>query len=349
MEKLRDDVFEECARRVGLDSVLIGGQRVTSATPTAFVLGAGFSAAEQFPLVRGLRERVLHFLEAEQHSAYRTFLTPGNGGFREGQFRAGLNAVDPNETLAFEELLIELSKRKKTARNDDPSFIAERVLRIGCARLLWCIQNSIWRAGTAYQNFASWLSRYPGNGVISFNWDLLVEKTLTDAGLTWSYGLDGAATPVIKPHGSINWSGHLREGLRAEYDGWQPLGGGSRLCFDLAEPLSNPNKQEINSTLRYVIFPGDPELPGQDADVRWLWDRAGEVLARAQKIVFIGYSLPGYDSFADTFFRDAATGKTIEAITPASDHLERYRIAFGGRAVLRPEKFEQCEYALPLP
>jgi hypothetical protein len=80
---------------------------------TAFVLGAGFSAAEQFPLVRGLRERVLHFLEAEQHSAYRVFLTAGNGGFSEGQFRAGLKAIDPNETLAFEELLIELSKRRR--------------------------------------------------------------------------------------------------------------------------------------------------------------------------------------------------------------------------------------------
>ena len=228
-------------------------------------------------------------------------------------------------------------------------FITERVLRIGCARLLWCNQNSIWRAGTAYQNFASLLGRYPGSGVISLNWDLLVEKTLTDAGSTWSYAsLDGAAIPVIKPHGSINWSGHLREGLRAEYHGWQPLGNGCRLCFDVREPLSNPNKQEINSTLRYMIFPGDPELPGHDADVRWLWDRAGEVLAGVQKIVFIGYSLPDYHSFADAFFRKAAANKTIEAITPASERLERYRIAFDGRAVLRAERFEQCEYALPL-
>lgn len=318
-----------------------------SATPTAFILGAGFSAAEQFPLVRGLRDRVLHFLQAEQHSAYRTFLAPENGGFREGQFRAGLKAVDPDEALAFEELLIELSKRNKTTRNDDPSFITERVLRIGCARLLWCIQNSIWRAGAPYQNFASWLGKCPGSSVISFNWDLLVEKALSDAGLTWSYGPKSVAIPIIKPHGSINWSGHLREGLIAEYDGWQPLGEGSHLCFDVREPLTNPNKQEINSALRYMIFPGDPELPRQDADVRWLWDRAREVLARAQQVIFIGYSLPDYDSFAESFFREAVAGKAIEVITPACDHLERYRIAFAGRAVLRSEKFEECLYSLP--
>ena len=314
---------------------------------TAFVLGAGFSAAEQFPLVRGLRERVLHFLEAEQHSAYRVFLAPGNGGFSEGQFGAGLKAIDPNETLAFEELLIALSKRTKTTKSEDPCFITERVLRIGCARFLWCIQNSIWRAGTAYQNFALWLRSNPSNSVISFNWDLLLEKTLTDEALTWSYGLDGSAIPIIKPHGSINWSGHLREGLKAEYDGWQALGTGCRLSFDVREPLSNPNKQEINSNLRYMIFPGDPELPQEDADVRWLWDRAGEILARAQKIVFIGYSLPEYDSFAERFFREAAEGKTIEAITPSKEHLERYRIAFGGRADLRDQRFEHCGYALP--
>jgi hypothetical protein len=48
-----------------------------------FVLGAGFSVLQQFPLVRGLKERVVHFLEAERHCRYETFLEPGNGGLRE--------------------------------------------------------------------------------------------------------------------------------------------------------------------------------------------------------------------------------------------------------------------------
>ncbi len=311
---------------------------------TTFVLGAGFSAAEQFPLVRGLRDRVLHFLEAEQHSAYRTFLAPGNGGFKDGQFKAGLEAIDPAGGLEFEELLIALTKRVKTASPQDPSFITDRVLRIGCARLLWCIQNSVWRVSSSYQNFAARLNRAPGNAIISFNWDLLAEKMLTDVGLAWSYAIDGGI-PLIKPHGSINWSGHLREGLKAEYDGWRPLGTGSQLSYDLREPLSNPNKQEINSKLRYMIFPGDPELPAEDPDIRWLWDQGRSAIERSNSVVFIGYSLPEYDSFATDFFRTTIGDRRVEAYTPSAEHLERYRVMFGDRAILKQETFAACEYA----
>ena len=200
--------------------------------PTAFVLGAGFSAAAQFPLVRGLRDRVLHYLEAEQHSAYRSFLKPGSGGFKDGKFKTGLEAVDPAGKMGFEELLIALSNnQKKENRGDDLPSITDRVLRIGCARLLWCIQNSVWRASSCYLNFATRLRSVPSNAIISFNWDLMVERMFEDALITWSYDL-GAGIPVIKPHGSINWSGHLREGLPAEYPGWRRLGIGSELCYD---------------------------------------------------------------------------------------------------------------------
>jgi hypothetical protein len=77
----------------------------------AFILGAGFSRAEQFPLVSGLRAGVIHFIEAEQHSAYRVFLQPGNGGFSKGQFYEGLERIDPTHEMEFEELLIALSKQ----------------------------------------------------------------------------------------------------------------------------------------------------------------------------------------------------------------------------------------------
>jgi len=316
------------------------------------VLGAGFSASEQFPLVMGLRARVLHFLEAERHSSYRMFMEPGNGGHAEGQFYAGLHEIDPNDTLEFEELLIALQRRLQNTFAEDPCHTTLRVLKIGCARLLWCIHNSIWKVGSVYENFVSWL-RMPQdsspNAIVSFNWDVLVERTLADSSVAWSYwNSDPSVIPVLKPHGSINWSGHLRENLRAEYGGWKPLGQGSRLSYDSWEPLSNPNKQEINSDLRYMIFPGDPELPDRDEDVRLLWDRISEAVLQREAIAFVGYSLPEYDSFATERFKELARGKRVEVYTPNEKHLARFESVFP-KAELHKEKFEHSVYAKPSP
>src|ERR1043165_4127772 len=120
-----------------------------------FVLGAGFSALQQFPLVRGLKERVIHFLEAERHVRYELFLESGNGGYERGQFYAGLETIDPDGALQFEELLIALRKRCENTFPEDPCYVTQEVMKVGCARLLWCMQNSIWKVETAYSNFAS--------------------------------------------------------------------------------------------------------------------------------------------------------------------------------------------------
>jgi len=313
-----------------------------------FILGAGFSVAEGFPLIYGLRNRVLHFLEAERHSAYEVFLNTGNGGYAKGQFYAGLDSIDADGSMEFEELLIALADRLRTASDTDPCHITSKVLRTGCARFLWCIQNSIWRAESPYQNFAAQLRPSGGDAVISFNWDLLLEKTLNDCGIPWSYCARGAGIPIVKPHGSINWSGHLRQQLQAEYAGWQILGPGSKLSFDTREPLSNPNKQEINSDLRYMLYPGDPELPKNDPDVQWLWEQAEDAIQDRDSLVFIGYSLPDYDTYATRFFTRFG-GKSIEAFTPSSDHLERYRRMFGAGAALSAQRFADCKYSRSVP
>ena len=72
-------------------------------------------------MIRGLRNRVLHYLEAERHSAYEVFLSPGNGGYEKGQFYAGLDSIDADGGMEFEELLIALASRLRTASDTDPA------------------------------------------------------------------------------------------------------------------------------------------------------------------------------------------------------------------------------------
>src|SRR5437773_1082991 len=96
-----------------------------------FVLGAGFSAAQGFPLVAGLRDRVIQFVEAEHHDFYQTFLEPGNGGYARGQFYAGLDEIEKPSKLEFEELLIALRHRLRGSSSDDPCHVTEMVLKSG--------------------------------------------------------------------------------------------------------------------------------------------------------------------------------------------------------------------------
>ena len=107
----------------------------------AFVLGAGFSAGAGFPLVRNLKEQVIH--HAQSLSRCKPWFEPGNGGFEKGQFYAGLEMVDPKGSLQFEEILIALGNHLKRANGWDPCHRTFDALRDSCGHLLWKKQESI--------------------------------------------------------------------------------------------------------------------------------------------------------------------------------------------------------------
>jgi hypothetical protein len=313
-----------------------------------FILGAGFSAAEQFPLIRDLKERVIRFVEAERHSLYQAFLQSGNGRFPRGQFYAGLDAVDPTGTLGFEEVLIALRRRLKNADDRDPCFVTRNVLQSGCARLFWSIHSSIHKLSPSYDDFAGRLRRSAtakSHAVISFNWDVLVERALWDSHVPWTYSTsDPDRVPVLKPHGSINWSSYVKDGGVSDYPGWKPIADGSQLCFDASRPLLDPDPQEVNPTLRYMLFPGDPELPEHDRDLKLIWSEVARAIAERDVLVFLGYSMPDYDSFTAQFFRQFARSKHIEVYNPSDEHLDRFRTVFGSGAQLFRQTFQQSPY-----
>jgi hypothetical protein len=318
---------------------------------TAFILGAGFSAAAQFPLVRGLKELVINFLETERHAIYTVSLEPGRG-FERGEFYEGLDQIDENSQRGFEELLIALRHICATADGYDPRHATLRVLRIGCARLLWQRQNAIRKAPVSYENFAKRFfksAEMRSNVVISFNWDLLIERSLQDVAVPWDYssGVPGV-TAVLKPHGSINWSSWLEGGGSCDYEGWRAIAPQSKLSFDVTRPFVDPDADEINPDDRYMLFPGDPELPEENANLKLIWSDVQMALEQSEALVFIGYSLPEYDSYSAEIFRRYAVGREIEVYNPSVEHLQHFRQEFGGRVRLFPLRFEECPYAQAL-
>jgi hypothetical protein len=198
----------------------------------------------------------------------------------------------------------------------------------------------------AYRNFASWLHEHHDNGkpnaIVSLNWDLVAETALKCCGVPWQYNSATPLVPVLKPHGSINWSRHVQQGLKALSAQWQPIVPNSPYCYIADDPFSDPFGAGTNQNLRHLIFPGDSE---DENGVARIWAEVADAIREREVVVFIGYSLPDYDSEASKFFRRSAAGKPIEVYVLSRNTLERYRQTLGELVANDTVSFEICPYA----
>jgi hypothetical protein len=112
----------------------------------------------------------------------------------------------------------------------------------------------------------------------------------------------------------------------------------------MVTPLKNPDQQGISPDLAYMLFPGDPDLPEQDKDLQRIWREVETALAGADKVIFIGYSLPDYDSFSSMFFGKHISGE-VEVYNPSPVDQQKYKNLFGSRIVKEGGEFSLCPYA----
>jgi hypothetical protein len=291
---------------------------------------------------------VLSWIEVEQHPSVKPHLTPNLHGFSEGQFYAGLNEIDPEGSMGFEEWMMALRDRLSATHIHDPCYTFDRIVRDGCGRLLRHKMHTLDRLPAAYQNFASWFREHhlygQTNAIVSFNWDLLAERTLTDARAGWLYTIESPLVPILKPHGSINWSNHVERNLAAESPAWQPIAPRSTYYYIRHDPFSDPFENGTNQFLRKLILPGDPEDAG---GARLIWTEAEAAIHERDVVVFIGYSLPRYDSFSTKFFQRVTAGKQIEVYARSAETLQHYRQMLPDISTTEPLSFAQSQYARP--
>jgi hypothetical protein len=310
-----------------------------------FVLGAGFSTLAGFPLIRDLKDEVLLWIQTERHPSSQPHLTLGDHGYAEGQFRAGLARVPGHEGLGFEELLTALRKRIAAGGRQNPCHVTLRLLRDACSRLFWHRQTSLKLRGP-YRNFASWFHEHNGDGqpnaIVSLNWDLVVEAALQHSRVPWEYNSSTCCVPVLKPHGSINWSHPAGRGLIAQSPEWERIEPASPYRYIRHNPFFDPFGVGANQGLRQVIFPGDPE--DEDGIAR-IWEEVAAAIHEREAVVFVGYSLPKYDPEARELFRRAADGKRIEVYARSPATLEHYEETFGELATKDAVSFENSPYA----
>ena len=293
------------------------------------------------------------FLNSEKNR-WLGFMNPGNGGYEEGQFYAGLRMIEGDERdkeLPFEELLLKLAERLRQ-KDEGPCHVTNAELRIGTRRVLWKVHNSFEQVKPAYSYFADRLrAKWSQYGIISFNWDLQTERLLDQAEVPWQYSwTPKGRLPVIKPHGSINWNKHRREGSEAHDPDWVPVGD-TKLSFYARKPLEDVGLDEVVPDFNYMLFPGDPDSPADDDDIKLLWRDADRLMDRAEEVVFIGYSFPDYDHFSQQFFKEKVRDKKIIAVNPSKFDLQKFVSILGTEAAkieLLKEKFLDCPYAQPV-
>ena len=163
----------------------------------------------------------------------------------------------------------------------------------------------------------------PGDAIISFNYDVLVEHLAAKAGLKLVQAPCDACRPakhscvqLIKPHGSLSWALH-RDGRHVRLD-WRAKDGGP-----LTEPLLQPQVSHAVLPLVVGVVPIKSELlrevqlfhdaPEVHQTIISQWRAAVEAVRRADEVVVVGYSFPLEDQYGGFLFHEAARSRSSQA------------------------------------
>ena len=154
-----------------------------------------------------------------------------------------------------------------------------------------------------------------GDIIITFNWDLTVERALEEEDFEFWYE-SGADVTLLKPHGSVDWfkltalpPGQSKKAVRkldAEI-GVYPR-------FNFAE------YQELRALLPVIV----PPVASKNFDLPFLkktWKAVYRAISRASELYVIGYSLPREDQFARLVLGRAIRNNLVKARKKTKDRL----------------------------
>jgi hypothetical protein len=227
-----------------------------------------------------------------------------------------------------------------------------KVLRRACARLLWAKQSALATVPSSYRNFARAVRNELG--VISFNWDLVCERSLEMEMVPWGYSSRNAHIPVIKPHGSLNWTNHLMQkdwgrSITNPKD-FARIDPDSTISYRPEQQFEDPLLSDSDD-YRCLIFPGCNELLDHEAgacasaEKKRIWQEATSLIDHANCVAFIGYSLPSYDLEAREQLERACRSKEVIVCNPANEVIDEFRRVFV-QSQIEPEhyKFEESRF-----
>lgn len=270
-----------------------------------YVIGAGFSKGAGYPLTSDLLPEVWSHLSSSTQTLLEKVVR-----FHHPYFEPRRKKSFPN----IEEVLTQISVNLdmfSSSRIVEGNFRREDLERVR-HELLYTIAtwfHSLFSAALSKDwllHFAEVLKRERAT-IISFNWDLLLDRLLFGDPTAESYGLsDSLPTgPVLlKPHGSLNWfAGDQVKSvptakLHLLLDG--PRDTDRVYCFRHPRGIKSTVGRQY---MPLLITPTFAKEFDSNPVYEKLWKRVTRALSTARKVVFVGYSLPPSDLQAQFILR----------------------------------------------
>jgi len=171
------------------------------------------------------------------------------------------------------------------------------------------------------------------NRIISFNYDLIIDKHLILRRFSnqdiYFQGIESAQRPspkkrdfplLLKLHGSVNW--------RCPATYFKNLINGTLQDNPIINiSVENENTPRPHDDEAALIIPPIPSKPITKAGMfAFLWTRAFEYLTEAKRIVIAGYSCPETDAYARVLFSQFRNSEAFEVVIvdPSTQVLDKY-------------------------
>lgn len=297
-----------------------------------FVLGAGVSHSAGLPLaahmLTAVAETTLSQPERAELDDFLEYLMP--------TFEKEVaNYPDVEEFLT----LLEVAESYAQFSRAKLAFPRRRLAKLkrtflgGLARYLWGGHEAV----TADHPITLLVQTLkPSDIVITFNYDLTVERAISNLDRTWDYKRGAADITLLKPHGSIDWF-HADE---VEADGDRFV----ELFTDLTWFDGwNLERQKLGRSLPVIVPPVVAKLL-DDPDLQAIWMEVGASIARADAIYILGYSLPQADTLTRFVLRRAISSRkksgNIWAVNPDGHLRSRFAECISPDVAFVQQKFE---------
>jgi hypothetical protein len=342
-----------------------------------FILGAGFSKQAGMPLATELTPLLRRKFEEYNHEEaleWLAWLDERISWLKQTDENAtpSLNIEELFDLAHFDALTFKLKQHMcPVGRNagDTPYSDAEAI-EAWLSYMEDDLRDVIWDKQKAGLEKLDRIARFTDllreqDTVVTFNYDTLIEQSLSQAEKPWHYGFKiekGQGTQIVKMHGSINWAIVLREQVgNFEYPllfkkedknrlgtTTQPTGEAE---YDYAL-LRIPDDKLANRIENRILQRGDKQygigiaglgrykpldkMPGSGQ----VWHNAGRALYQADEIYVIGFSLSPFDTMAQLHFAgvmcERAGKKNLPSKVVLIDPYARERLA-NFRAVFGPD------------
>lgn len=324
----------------------------TSHPKRVFILGAGFSKPAGFPLATELTDEVLSTIRGLMGDDYELF----EFARHVQELHQWISRTDSLPRLNIEEFYDYLTVFRERFMFEhhlelvdryagDTAYSRAESIQAWLSTMDdFLLESLIKHEDSAcmspIQRFSETLR--PGDSIITFNYDRLVERALQAQGTGWHFGLDSNASgiPVYKMHGSLDWicfarnQRAAREGVRRLFSKTDENREREQTCSERwGEPEFDFELFQIEDDRKLHRYIKDRDII--QSDFSWglaglgprkrvslipglgaVWDNARVSLYHADHIVIVGFSFAGFDRLAQVEFARVMAGRNANEVSP---------------------------------